>query len=433
MSSEGLSLAERMSGSWKQNIGRRFDSNHAAVLLGAVAVALGIMSTLALARLLGTEDFGRYAIFVAAVRLLVLPSEAGLPQLVTREMNRGDRAHVVAWSKQILVVASVVVTIIFLAVEQFFRSGITIQTWLIVAAVAMLGALHLCRGILLGDRQTIAALSPDSVLRPATLVGLVLVAAGTVGLDSQTAEIAFVTAIAVALSFAAVLARRVQQGSANSTPVQIFDRTLLRKLVPLTLIKGVRLVNRRVEILVLGALALTSEVAIYNVALQLTGLILLAQTMVNSRLSPHVAEASKHRPEQLPGLVAQAVRISTAFAGAAFLGLLLLGRFALGLLGDGFSDAYSLLVVLGLANVLSAALGPTTMLLNMSDHAEDSFRSGLVAAVANIALMFLLIPRFGAMGAAISAASVTVLIQVQRRVLVHRRLGIRPDVIAALR
>ena len=155
--------------------------------------------------------------------------------------------------------------------------------------------------------------------------------------------------------------------------------------------------------------------------------------MVNSRLSPHVARATRHAPEEVPGLVAGAVKISLAFAATAFAGLVLLGRPLLGLLGDDFSDSYQLLLILGGANVLSAAFGPTTMLLNMSDHAQDSFRSGFAAAVANIALMFFLIPWLGALGAALSAASVTILIQVQRWVLVHRRLGFRSDLIAALR
>ena len=132
-------------------------------------------------------------------------------------------------------------------------------------------------------------------------------------------------------------------------------------------------------------------------------------------------------------MVGGAVRISVAFATAAFVGMAILGRPVLSLLGDDFNASYKLVLLLGAANVLSAAFGPTTMLLNMGDFAEDSFRSGLAAAVANVALMFVLIPSFGATGAAVSAASVTVLIQLQRWVLVHRRLGIRPDVIAALR
>ena len=203
--------------------------------------------------------------------------------------------------------------------------------------------------------------------------------------------------------------------------------------MPLTLIKGVRLVNRRVEILVLGAFALAAEVAVYNVALQLTGLMLLAQTMVNSRLSPHIAKATKHDPEKVPALVAEAVKVSTGFAGVAFLGLVLVGRPVLALLGEDFSGSYTLALILGGANLAGAALGPTTMLLNMSDHAEDSLRSGFVAAVANIFLMFVLIPRIGAMGAALSAATVTVLIQVQRWVLVRRRLDLRPDILAGVR
>lgn len=411
----------------------RLDSNRSAVVLGGVAVLLGIISTFALARLLDTDEFGRYALFVAAIRLLVLPAEAGLPQLITREMNRGESASVIAWSRRVLVVTWLTLVAGLFIVEHFFRSGITSQTWLIAAAVGAMGVLFLCRGILLGERQTIPALLPDSVLRPAVLIAIVLVVAVGGGLDGRVAEVAYVVAVVVALCVALGLVRRLHQPPAERPHVQLGNRTLFRALVPLTLIKGVRVVNRRVEVLVLGAFALAADVAIYNVALQLTGLILLAQTMVNARLSPHIARATRDAPEDVPQLVAGAVKISMAFAAAAFVGLVVLGRPALGLLGSDFRDSYPLALVLGAANALSVAFGPTSMLLNMSDHAEDSFRSGLAAAVANIALMFALIPWLGASGAALSAATVIILIQVQRWFLVRRRLGVRPDVIAAFR
>ncbi|HCX67714.1 MAG TPA: hypothetical protein DHK64_09320, partial [Rhodobiaceae bacterium] len=115
---------------------------------------------------------------------------------------------------------------------------------------------------------------------------------------------------------------------------------------------------------------------------------------------------------------------------AAGVVLLLGGNFALGLFGANFDAGYPVLCVLMLGFLARAATGSTEYLLNMTGNQNAVGWTYGVAAVANIALNFLLVPSFGLMGAAIATAISIVTSTLWLAVIVRRRLGITVFVLA---
>jgi O-antigen/teichoic acid export membrane protein len=107
-------------------------------------------------------------------------------------------------------------------------------------------------------------------------------------------------------------------------------------------------------------------------------------------------------------------------------GVIVLGRFLLGLFGDEFVAAYPALVILAAGQIVNALCGTVGSLMIMTRlHREAATVFGGAAAL-NIALNAVLIPRFGLNGAAIATSTTVVLWNVVMVVLVVRKLGVNP-------
>src|SRR5919107_3709193 len=73
-----------------------------------VSRALGFVTTLVLAGLLGAAGYGTYAWAIACVAVLRIPAGAGRDWLLVREMARGARGAVLRDSTRAIVLASLV-------------------------------------------------------------------------------------------------------------------------------------------------------------------------------------------------------------------------------------------------------------------------------------------------------------------------------------
>ncbi len=413
-----------------------------AVGVGLLNALLGIVVTVALARLVDRDEYGRYLLVLGVVRLALLPVEAGLPNLTMREIAKARAANdlgrvrpAVGWALRVAAVSLCFVALVAVAVRSVSVGGWPAFTPLEIAGAVLLIELvflNLSRGALEGFNRPIEGAVPDSIIRPALLV------CGVLGLSAvHPLDAGVVMALHVVATFiAAVVAALLSRGSIGplSSNGRADSATLLRQLWPLSVIRGVRLVSRRLEILVLGAFAALADVADYNVALQIAGPLLIGQTALNSLLGPAVVrDVQAGNVERLQRMTNRSVLASTGFALVGFLGILIAGRQVIErLLGSEFESAYALAVVLGAGSVLSAATGPTTVLLNMADLERQTLRSGAIAATANVLMNFALVPAYGAAGAAVAATSAVAIIQMQRHYLVRRHLSIRPDILAAL-
>jgi len=100
------------------------------------------------------------------------------------------------------------------------------------------------------------------------------------------------------------------------------------------------------------------------------------------------------------------------------------GPLILPLFGEGFEVGWPALILLAAGNLLLSLNGPAAILLNMTGHQDITAKVYSVAAVANIALNALLIPRFGLTGAALATVFSTAAMSSMLVLFSHRTLGI---------
>jgi O-antigen/teichoic acid export membrane protein len=273
---------------------------------------------------------------------------------------------------------------------------------------------------------------PNYIVRPLAIViitgGIIYFTGSATGLHVTLAALAATFATMLGQRF--VLSRRVTQVVPGAKPVYHVKHWVAIS-APLVLVEGLFLLLTNTDIVLLGYFVAPDEVGIYFAATRIANLMAFIQFSVAALAVPKFAElhsAGKH--EELEAFVqgsTQWIFWPTVAAGAV---LLLGGNFALGLFGENFDAGYPVLCVLMLGFLARAATGSTEYLLNMTGNQNAVGWTYGVAAVANIALNFLLVPSFGLMGAAIATAISIVASTLWLAVIVRRRLGITVFVLA---
>jgi O-antigen/teichoic acid export membrane protein len=104
--------------------------------------------------------------------------------------------------------------------------------------------------------------------------------------------------------------------------------------------------------------------------------------------------------------------------------LILFGRWILGWFGPQFKAGYPFLLVLLVGQAVDAVTGNVSLVMNMAGMERVVARVHAAGFILTTGICLLLIPRWGAMGAAIGATSALVFSNVFLAVYLYRRLGI---------
>lgn len=382
------------------------------------SVLIGIVLSVLLARVLGADGFGEYLYTITIASFLALPVLAGLPTLVIREIaiarGQSDDASIsgiIRWSIAFVLITSAVVGImgtVFL-ISTGWLAGIHSIYALAFPLIIALGFMQLAAAVLQGYERPFLGNLPDGLLRPFILLTCTAIAAAAGALTSPYAVLLHIAAASFAALWAALIGFRIVKKSKRLRPsIQPVFRTQtwLVGLLPLSLITGASLLNSRLDILMLGALTNSVEVARYGIAVQVAGLVLLGQTIVNGIVQPKIARLFRQNERQnLRALLTQAARLSSAASFSVMIVVVLLGDIViLTLVGIEYAGSVAIMLVLSLGKCLNSLMGPVGNTLNMTGNATRTAVLTLSFSIVNAALNLALIPVYGAVGAAFATS-----------------------------
>ncbi len=347
--------------------------------------------------------------------------ETGKHELL-RGLLFGGRAIAVGVSTLIMVLAMAALYLFGGYLEGYYW----LPAFLILFCLPIYALVDTQDGIARGYAWIDVALSPPYIVRPVLLLGA-LFAAGLAGfpLTAVTAAGCAVFAYWVSgLLQTFVLQRRIARDMAPGP--RSYDTMLwLKTALPLVLVLGFELLLQNTDILVLSRYLEPTEVAFYFAALKTIGLVSFVHfavgTAAANRFSALNAKGEKTR---LAASVREAVRWTfwPSLAGAVL--LLALGKPLLWLFGPEFTSGYPVMFILAAGFIVRAAMGPAEFVLNMLGEQGRCAAVLSVAAIANLALNFLLIPRYGIHGAATATALSVALAAVAINLVAKRRLGL---------
>ncbi|WP_137391765.1 lipopolysaccharide biosynthesis protein [Rhodoligotrophos defluvii] len=411
-----------------------------ATLIGARIAGAGLtfLTQILIARWLGADTLGQYAVAMSLGGVLAILAAGGYPSIAQRYISRyrvDQRPDLSAGF------TSSGLRNLFLG-----SAGLIVLTWaglwltagerspdyslalavgaLIAPAMAML---NFHGGVCNAFRRPFLGFLPDTLLRPVLFIAVVAVVNLALAASASATELMVMNlgVVIVAAMLQWIVMRR-EALLPRRRARRAYETAQWRKSA-LPLVLAVLFTNYFIEIdiLLLSTLMAPEQIAVFNICVRFTAFIVFALQSVNQIALPDLADA--HARTDGGGVMQALARANFAGVGlavSATIGLVLLGQPILSMIGPQFAGGYKLLVLLAIAQVARASLGSASVqLLTVTGHQVKVLPSLGVGLAVLIILNFVLVPRFGLEGAGLAMLVSIILWSASLAVVAHRVTG----------
>lgn len=183
----------------------------------------------------------------------------------------------------------------------------------------------------------------------------------------------------------------------------------------------------RADRVMLGAFTVASDVGVYNAAAIMAGQLVIFLESFNAIFSPMIANLyDKGKINTLNNSLKLTTKWIFTFTFPIFLTFLLFSKQIMGLYGDEFVVGWPVLVGLASAQLINASVGPVGFILTMTENEKLELANNLIMGGLNIILNFLLIPRFGILGAVVATGFSISLVNIVKLLEVYNIHNIHP-------
>lgn len=384
---------------------------------------IGFLSTMYFAQTVGASVLGGYFLFLAYFSIIGLMTDGGIGGAAVKRISEGEEQD--AYFSAFAVLRSVFVTVVVVALIAFRSYFVDLNDagtfiWLLLALIV-----SLLYGAVSGGIQG---------------CGKMGVQATTVFIDNASRII--VQVIAVFFGFGvAGLAGGFVVGMVVGSIVQLhfFDlhfvrfgwehiKSLSKYSVWIFLISSGMMVFSTADTVMIGYYLNNSDVGVYRIVLQFTGIAAFVTSALRGTLWPRVSRWDKIGETALiEESLSRAFTYSLILAVPLFIGGALLGdRLLYFLYGSDFVN-YTTLMILFTVQIVNIFQYFFTAYLSAMNQLKELFGITFVAIIANIALNAALIPLMGISGAAVATLVTMSLNAILARYVLARIITLRVE------
>jgi O-antigen/teichoic acid export membrane protein len=406
-------------------------------IIRVVAAALAYLSNVLFARWMGTFEFGVFVYVWTWVLLIGQALDLGLSTAAQRfipeyrergmlDLLRGYISH----SRWIAVGVAMAVSAMCAGLVWLLSSHLDsyniIPLYIACIALPAYALANVQDGIARSYDWVALGIVPTYIVRQLLLTILMAgVYFGGLPVDAVSAMILSVAAIWIpALLQTFVLDRRLSkkiEPGPKAHNVKLWIVTAL----PILLAEGFYLLLTHADLLMLQQFRSPEDVAVYYAAVKTLALVAFVYFSIAATTAHRVAAYhAAGDTEGLANFMRKAMALTFWPSLAATIVLLVLGKPILSLFGPQFTEGYHLMFILAIGLLARAAIGPMERFLNViGKQGINALIYGGAFAV-NIVLCLVLIPPFGAAGAAIAISTALVVETIALVVLLKKQMGI---------
>jgi O-antigen/teichoic acid export membrane protein len=406
--------------------------------LKLAAVGISFITSILLARLLGTKGYGVYSYINAWILLLQIPAGLGLRALLVREISAYQSRSewslmhgLLHWANQTVLMVSIAVGLLAAIVAWLLIADLNSQ--MLVVFCLGLGALPwyalntLRQGAMQGLHHIVSGQLPETLIQP--VLFLILVSVGYL-IGKQEFDVNWVMGInvltvGVAFFIGTQMLRRTLPEAVKNESFSYKIGSWLHSVLPFMLITCMYAINNRIDALMLGTMKGAEMVGIYVVASRGAELVQFILISFNTSLGPVVANLyARAKLEELQHIITKSSRVIFLVSFPVTVSIISFGQWFLLLFGSEFIQGYMALIILSLGQLVNATTGSVGLLLNMTGHERDTAIGVGFSAFLNIVLNAMLIPKWGIEGAATATTISTICWNIFLFVCVAKKLGI---------
>lgn len=402
-------------------------------------IPVSLAASIILARGLGVETFGEYSFIMALVPILALPVSGGLAQLLTRQVARyshgaqwGLYRGIVASAHLWVLIVSTMIIAIFFVLRELVPELLTGKRWFLLSyaifLIPLIGLNEVRNGIIKGLGLPLYAELPGQFIQPLLLLATVLILfhlfshSGIVAINSQ------LLAYGITVIFATLILLHVKPLVPSIQPVMQVKQWLC-SLLPFSMITLVGLFNVQIGIILLGFLGSPEDISGIRVAERGSQFVALSLAVVNLIIAPHIVRAYTDKNyERLQKIVKNSARGAFFIALPIAFSLIIFGRWIITFLyGAEYAVvAYLPLVIIASGQLFNVFCGSVGIILSMGGYEKSTLQGQFMGLISNILVCIVLIPAYGAVGAAIGVTTGLVVWNMTLTYLVVKKVNIRP-------
>ena len=399
-----------------------------------VSLALGVIASIVVARVLGPEDFGAYAFVFTLLSVSALPAGVALNQLVMRETahllesNRlttltGFRRRSLQWIGGVS--ALIVMSIVALdGLTLLLPAGPSLSATVLLL-IPLLALSTFFSESLRGAGDLVSSQWPELLLRPIavlTLLSCLLIFDGSFSIEL----VLFVQVAALLLTVTCFARRNHVTFSKIGLDIKMtFDDDRWREALPwFFLLTAVWSLTQQIGVLITGLLGGDStHVSAMQLGLSASMLVALPLVVMTTITGPELARINSDGPSSQALMPAvRATRLATFVSFLILVPLLSFTEILVTLIyGNEFVFAVNTIRVLCLAQFINVAFGLTGQLLISSGFERETVRGQLLGLLVTMIGGLVLVRTYGSLGvaSAILMGTLTWNFMLARRVLVH--------------
>lgn len=409
-------------------------------------VGTGVLfgTQIALARMLGVENYGIYIYVLAWVNILALFSKLGLDTSALRYVPRyhsqqewGLLKGFLKYSGSLYFVFSVLVAIVVAMIAWQYHGGSANELVLafLISCLLLPVIVHMqmISAYLQSFKRVILAQAPDLIVRPLILIiGVFLFYKFNKSfVDASTGILFNFLASTVTVILLSKFLRNVipEQLGANNKKYKIKEWNKVS--LTFLLLSGFELVLLQIDIIMLGYFINTKEAGLYAAASKLVRLVSFGLVAINTIAAPMISQLyNSEEKSSLQSIMTLAAICGLLYSVPAGIVIIYFGNKLLGLFGTMFVSGYTALIILTVGRLADSLTGLVGYLMTMTDHHSAAMKIQGATVIVNITMNLILIPIYGMNGAAIATAFSMISWNCMSLIYVKTKLKINPTVLS---
>lgn len=385
-------------------------------ILKIVGLFVGYVLAVFISNKYGAYVFGQYVTALLVVEVLAIVSRLGidtsLVRFISKYMHQGStQAIEKLYYKSVTIVTliAMILNILLWFFSEHIAQFMNLEKDLLILvsySFIPLVLFHMNVQSIRGLKNMISFSFFNNI--SISLGTFILLALGSYFLTNDKLPIyAYILSVVSMTLFSFVVWFRLKYKLPNqeSKPINFLSTNeLLVISFPLLLGQSMMIIMGKVDLFMLANMTSSAQVGVYNIALKLSMLSYMGLMAVNSIAAPKFSEI--HSSGDINGLkkiVQQSTKTIFWVSAPILLLLILFPSTILSMFGDEFKLAAMCLIILSIGKMFSAISGSVGTFLQMVGRQKIFQNILLLAALINIVLNSLLIPKYGIEGAAVAS------------------------------
>lgn len=389
------------------------------------------LTSVLITRFFGVATFGNYSLVFALSQLIALFFTLGIPNTLIKII--GNHRFNLYQAKRLLIKGlkgSLVISIIpvlffyfgkgFLA-QTIFHNAELVNYFLIAAISIPLFIVHEIFLYFLIATKNFMKYNLFMFVIPNILLMAFIALFHYTGQANHYTFIAFAAAILVTVISEAIT---IFELNPQKEIISISTVELIKTASPLLFSGLFMYLLNYTNVIMLGVMTNDEQVGIYNIAYKIGSVGFLVIVSVSTIITPRMAELYGQREfEQLKKLTHNSTRLIAVLSIPIVLMLIVFNKYILSYWGSDVVEGGPTLIIVSVGVLFSAMAGNVDQILNMTENQKILRNITIFSFFVNLALSYILIPKYGIEGAALASLVTNVLINLLCMYYIKKKLG----------